>query len=63
MTNLDELGVIIDRVLADNPDKLEQYRGGKKKLQGFPVGQIMKATSGKADPKLANQILNQKLNG
>ena len=63
ITNPDELGAIIDQVLADNPDKLEQYRAGKKKLQGFFVGQIMKATSGKADPKLANQILNKKLNG
>ena len=42
----DELGAIIDKILADNPDKVEQYRGGKTKLQGFFVGQIMKATSG-----------------
>ena len=62
ITNPDELGAIIDQVLEANPDKLEQYRAGKKKLQGFFVGQIMKATSGKADPKLANKILNQKLN-
>ncbi len=57
----DELGAIIDKVLADNPEKLEQYRAGKNKLQGFFVGQIMKVTGGKADPKLANKILNQKL--
>lgn len=63
ISNPDELGAIIDQVLADNPDKLEQYRAGKTKLQGFFVGQIMKATGGKADPKLTNQILNQKLNG
>jgi aspartyl-tRNA(Asn)/glutamyl-tRNA(Gln) amidotransferase subunit B len=63
ISNPDELATIIEQVLADNPDKLEQYRAGKTKLQGFFVGQIMKATGGKADPKLTNQILNQKLNG
>ncbi|PHV61640.1 Asp-tRNA(Asn)/Glu-tRNA(Gln) amidotransferase subunit GatB [Cyanobacterium aponinum UTEX 3222] len=63
ISNPDELSTIIDKILAENPDKLEQYRAGKTKLQGFFVGQIMKATSGRADPKLANQILNQKLNG
>lgn len=63
ISNPDELSTIIDKILSENPDKLEQYRAGKTKLQGFFVGQIMKATSGRADPKLANQILNQKLNG
>jgi len=62
ISNPDELGAIIDKIIAENPDKLEQYRAGKTKLQGFFVGQIMKATSGRADPKLTNQILNQKLN-
>ncbi len=58
-----ELEKIIDEVLAANPDKLAKYRAGKKKLQGFFVGQIMKQTSGRADPKLANQLLNKKLQG
>jgi len=58
-----ELGAIIDQVLADNPDKLEQYRAGKTKLQGFFVGQVMKQTEGRADPKLTNQLLGEKLNG
>lgn len=58
-----ELEKIIDQVLKDNPDKLEQYRAGKTKLQGFFVGQIMKQSGGKADPKLANQILSKKLKG
>jgi len=53
----------IDQVLADHPDELEKYRGGKTKLLGFFVGQVMKRTSGKADPKLTNQLLNKKLNG
>jgi aspartyl-tRNA(Asn)/glutamyl-tRNA(Gln) amidotransferase subunit B len=58
----DELGTIIEQILVAHPDKVEQYRGGKTKLQGFFVGQIMQATKGKADPKVANKILNQKLN-
>jgi aspartyl-tRNA(Asn)/glutamyl-tRNA(Gln) amidotransferase subunit B len=42
---------------------LEQYRAGKTKLLGFFVGQVMKESGGRAEPKLTNQILNQKLNG
>jgi aspartyl-tRNA(Asn)/glutamyl-tRNA(Gln) amidotransferase subunit B len=56
-----ELEKIIDGVLAANPDKLEQYQAGKTKLKGFFVGEIMKQSGGKADPKLANQILAKKL--
>ncbi len=58
----DELATIIDEVISANPDKLEQFRAGKTKLQGFFVGQIMKKTGGRAEPKLTNKILNQKLN-
>jgi len=58
-----ELERIIDDLLAANPDKVEQFRSGKTKLQGFFVGQIMKLTSGRADPQLANQLLNAKLKG
>jgi aspartyl-tRNA(Asn)/glutamyl-tRNA(Gln) amidotransferase subunit B len=57
-----ELEAIIDEVIAANPKELEQYRNGKTKLQGFFVGQVMKKTSGRADPKLTNQILGKKLN-
>lgn len=62
ISNPDELAEIIDKIIADNPDKLAQFKAGKTKLQGFFVGQIMKETGGKADPKLANKILNEKLN-
>jgi aspartyl-tRNA(Asn)/glutamyl-tRNA(Gln) amidotransferase subunit B len=62
ISNPDELAEIIDKIIAANPDKLEQFRAGKTKLQGFFVGQIMKETGGKADPKLSNKILNEKLN-
>lgn len=61
ISNPDELAEIIDKIIAANPDKLEQFRAGKTKLQGFFVGQIMKETGGKADPKLSNKILNEKL--
>jgi len=57
-----ELEKIIDRIMATNPKELEQYRGGKTKLLGFFVGQVMKESGGRADPKLTNQLLNQKLN-
>ncbi|MFM7425302.1 MAG: Asp-tRNA(Asn)/Glu-tRNA(Gln) amidotransferase subunit GatB [Elainella sp.] len=53
----------IDEVIAANPGELEKYRGGKKNLLGFFVGQVMKATGGKADPKLTNQLLQKKLEG
>ncbi|WP_083624889.1 Asp-tRNA(Asn)/Glu-tRNA(Gln) amidotransferase subunit GatB [Planktothrix serta] len=52
---------IIDQVLIENPKELEQYHAGKTKLQGFFVGQIMKKTGGRADPKLTNQLLGEKL--
>lgn len=63
ISNVSELEGIIDQLLAENPDKVEQFRAGKTKLQGFFVGQVMKATSGRADPKLTNQLLMPKLNG
>ncbi len=55
------LAEIIDQVLVENPKELEQYHAGKTKLQGFFVGQIMKKTGGRADPKLTNQLLGEKL--
>ncbi len=58
-----QLEAIIDEVIAANPKELEQYRNGKTKLQGFFVGQVMKKTNGRADPKLTNQILDKKLKG
>ncbi|MCW6035784.1 Asp-tRNA(Asn)/Glu-tRNA(Gln) amidotransferase subunit GatB [Spirulina subsalsa FACHB-351] len=58
-----ELEKIIDKILSENADKVEQFRNGKTKLQGFFVGQIMKETSGRADPKLTNQLLGKKLKG
>jgi aspartyl-tRNA(Asn)/glutamyl-tRNA(Gln) amidotransferase subunit B len=54
---------IVEGLLAAHPAEVEAFRGGKTKLQGFFVGQLMKQTGGKADPKLANQILIEKLKG
>jgi len=53
----------IDKLILNHPKEVESFRAGKKKLLGFFVGQLMKETKGKADPKLANQILNKKLQG
>ena len=51
----------IDDVLAANPDKLAEYKSGKDKLFGFFVGQTMKATGGKANPAMLNELLKKKL--
>jgi aspartyl-tRNA(Asn)/glutamyl-tRNA(Gln) amidotransferase subunit B len=51
----------IDKVLADNADKVAEYRGGKQQLFGFFVGQTMKAMAGKANPQLVNERLRAKL--
>lgn len=56
-----QLEGIVDEVLAANPDKVESYRAGKTGLLGFFVGQVMKQTSGQANPKVVNQILTDKL--
>ncbi|WP_353740612.1 Asp-tRNA(Asn)/Glu-tRNA(Gln) amidotransferase subunit GatB [Desulfoferrobacter suflitae] len=52
---------VIDEVLAENNKEVELFRGGKEKLFGFFVGQVMKKTKGKANPKLVNEILRKKL--
>ena len=54
---------LIDTVIADNMDKVEEYRGGKDKLFGFFVGQVMKQSGGQANPGMVNQILKAKLDG
>jgi len=54
---------IISQVLRDNPDMVADYLGGKEKLRGWFVGQVMKATQGKGNPGLVNQLLTQQLAG
>ncbi len=58
-----EIEKIIDDIIAANPNQLEQYRAGKDKLLGFFVGQVMKATQGKANPGVVNKLLKPKLDG
>ncbi len=50
-----------DEIIAANPDKVEQYKGGKEKLFGFFVGQVMKASKGSANPQAVNEVLKAKL--
>ena len=54
---------VIDAVIAANPEQVETYRGGKEGVLGFLVGQVMKETQGKADPKVVNRLLREKLRG
>ena len=58
-----EIEGIVDEVISANQESAQDYINGKKKALGFLVGQVMKATKGKANPKLVNQILAQKLTG
>jgi aspartyl-tRNA(Asn)/glutamyl-tRNA(Gln) amidotransferase subunit B len=50
-------------VLAANPGAVEEFRGGEEKVVGFLVGQVMKATEGKADPRMVNQLLRERMSG
>lgn len=61
VTDTGAIEAVIDEVMAENPDQLEQYRGGKDKLFGFFVGQVMKKTGGKANPGVVNKLLKEKL--
>ena len=61
ITDSGAIEAIIDDIIANNPKQVEQFRAGKEKLMGFFVGQVMKATQGKANPGQVNQILRGKL--
>jgi aspartyl-tRNA(Asn)/glutamyl-tRNA(Gln) amidotransferase subunit B len=56
-----DLEPLVEQVLAANPGQVEAYRGGKEGLLGFFVGQVMKETGGRANPKLVNELLREKL--
>ncbi len=62
ITDTGAIEQVIDEILAANPQQVEQYRAGKDKLLGFFVGQVMKATQGKANPAQLNELLKKKLN-
>ncbi len=57
----DSLGEIIDTIINDFPDKVKGYKNGKKGLIGMFMGELMKRSNGKADPKVANELLREKL--
>ena len=61
ITDEAELIKAIAAVIAANPNQLSQYKAGKEKLFGFFVGQVMKATKGKANPQLINELLTKML--
>jgi aspartyl-tRNA(Asn)/glutamyl-tRNA(Gln) amidotransferase subunit B len=61
VTDTGAIDAAIDTVLAANPDKLAEFKGGKEKLFGFFVGQVMKAMAGKGNPALVNEALKRKL--
>jgi aspartyl-tRNA(Asn)/glutamyl-tRNA(Gln) amidotransferase subunit B len=61
VSDASELGPVIDAVLVANPGQVESYRGGKEGLLGFFVGQVMKETGGKANPKVVNELLRERL--
>ena len=56
-----EVGAIADRVIADNPEAAERFRAGNEGVLGFLVGQLMKASGGSANPKLAQELLRERL--
>ena len=53
---------IIDDIIEKNPDNVEKFKAGNTKLLGFFVGQVLKATEGKANPKVVNELVSMKLN-
>lgn len=61
ITDVGAIEAVIEGILATNPAQVEQYRSGKEKVFGFFVGQVMKATQGKADPQQVNALLKEKL--
>jgi len=63
ITDSGAIEAILDQILADNPEQVQQFRDGKEKVFGFLVGQSMKATKGKANPKQVNELLRKKLKG
>ena len=61
ITDTKAIEAIVDKVIADNPKAVEEYKGGKKKAIGSLVGQVMKQSKGKANPQMVNELLTQKL--
>ena len=62
MSDEGDLLAIVQQIIAENPQQVADFKDGKTKLMGFFVGQLMKMTKGKANPKMANQLFMQELN-
>ena len=63
ITDSSAIELLIDEVIAANPKQVEQYRGGKKTVAAFFVGQVMRASKGQANPALLNELVTKKLDG
>jgi aspartyl-tRNA(Asn)/glutamyl-tRNA(Gln) amidotransferase subunit B len=61
MTDTGAIEAIVDEIITNNAPQVEQFKSGNEKILGFFVGQAMKASQGKANPKLLNQLLRKKL--
>ena len=62
LEDVSDLEPIVDKVIKDNPDQVNQFKAGKTTLLKFFIGQVMKESGGKANPKMAEELLLQKLN-
>ena len=62
LSDVDELRILVQRIIEEHPDQVEQVRGGETKVLGYLVGQVMKASQGKADPRRVNELLSGMLN-
>jgi len=61
ISDTSEIETIIQKIIDANKDQVEEYRSGKEKVFGFFVGQVMKESKGKANPKIVNEILKKML--
>jgi aspartyl-tRNA(Asn)/glutamyl-tRNA(Gln) amidotransferase subunit B len=61
ISDQEQLDQVVDTVLAENPDEVQAYLGGKTKLISFFMGQVMKKTKGQANPKMVNSLISSKL--
>ena len=61
ISDADAVSAAVERAIADNPEPVQDYLGGKQQAMGFLVGQVMKATRGQANPRMASQLVREKL--
>ena len=61
ISDTDAVLAAVQQAIADNPGPVQEYLGGKQQVMGFIIGQVMKATRGKANPRVASQLVREKL--